>query len=370
MRGRFIAVLFAAVALLVPFHISADPLTPFRPASNRVSLSDVQPHYDRSENRTNEFYSEWWSFVFRLDGDYGAYVQFLVSNMGPGDGKATVKAEFKTPDGRKHNTTTNYDSREWSWAPDKFELRFGDNLLYGPVDGLRIRLKNGKLTAELVIENLVPPWKPGTARAQYGSRKDRYYGFHYMTPVGRVTGTVRLEGEDKEHQITGLVHADHSVSSIGPHEQARAWARFRALDEKTTLLVSDIRTPKTYGGAPIRFAVLFHEGQVVFESTDFEVTLSDPYPDPQKSGYFAPRMMEISGTTPKGRFRGAIKATKMTSREDFLESAGTAARFVISRFAKPVMYYFDGVYAFEVEEGGKKGEYKGRGSYYYTVVNP
>ncbi|HOI12169.1 MAG TPA: hypothetical protein PK313_16925, partial [Myxococcota bacterium] len=69
-------------------------------------------------------------------------------------------------------------------------------------------------------------------------------------------------------------------------------------------------------------------------------------------------------------FRGAIQATKMTKREDFLESSGKVARFVISRFAKPVMYYFNGVYAFQVQQGGETREYKGRGNYYYTIVNP
>lgn len=358
------------IATAVPRFAAADPLTPFRPSSNRVVLADVQPRYDRAENRTNEFYSEWWSFVFRLENGYFAYVQFLISNMGPGDGKATVKVEFRTPDGTKYNTNTDLDDGDWSWAKDRFELRFGDNLLYGPVDGLRIRLKNRKLTAEFALENLAPPWKPGTAHAQYGNSKDRYYAFHYMAPIARVKGTVRLAGEETDHAVAGLVHADHSVSSIGPHEMTRTMARFRALDEKTTLLLTDIRTPTLYGGAPIRFAVLFHDGQPVIESTDFEIGLADPYPDPEREGYFAPRMLEIKGTTAKGTFRGAIQATKMTKREDFLESSGKVARFVISRFAKPVMYYFNGVYAFQVQQGGETREFKGRGNYYYTVVNP
>jgi hypothetical protein len=34
------------------------------------------------------------------------------------------------------------------------------------------------------------------------------------------------------------------------------------------------------------------------------------------------------------------------------------------------MYYFDGIYAIEVEVDGKPQEFKGRGSYYYTVMNP
>ena len=53
-------------------------------------------------------------------------------------------------------------------------------------------------------------------------------------------------------------------------------ARFRVLGEKTTLLVSDIRTPKVLWRAPIRQAVLFRNGKVVFESVDFNVSLSDP----------------------------------------------------------------------------------------------
>lgn len=364
------SVYFALVLMLVPALLHADPLTPFEPGSTKVKLEDALPHYDRPENKTNEFYSEWWAFVFRLDDGYTAYVQFLISNMGPGDGKGFVKVEFGTPDGRKYKTTSEYSSSQWSWQKDQFLLQFGDNRLSGPLNNLKIQLENKDLSAELVIENIAQPWKPGTAKAQYGKKKTRYYAFQYLVPVGKVSGTVKTKDNNKEHQIKGLIHSDHSVASIGPHEQAQTWARFRVLGEKTTLLVSDIRTPKVYGGAPIRQAVLFRNGKVVFESVDFNVSLSDPYVDPKKSGYQAPRLMEISGTTQKGNFRGAIKATKLTSSEDFLESSGAAARFIISKFAKPVMYYFDGIYAIEVEVDGKPQEFKGRGSYYYTVMNP
>jgi hypothetical protein len=362
--------LLLAVVVSLPGNGNADPLIPFKPGSSKVDFRDVLPHFDLPENRRNEFYSEWWSFVFRLEDGCTAYIQFLISNTGPGDGKATVKTNVKLADGRQFSDRTNLDEGEWSWNKERFEIRFGPNIAYGPLDGLRVKLQNPSFQADFEISNIAAPWKPGTARAQYGTSDNRYYRFHYIVPVGRVEGTIRIPGEEATHKVKGLVHVDHSVASVGLHVQARRMARFRALDEKVTFLATDMITPEQYGSAPIRFAVLFVDGKPVLETVDFKIQEGETYTDTRKSGYSFPRLLEISGSTSDGSFRGAIKATKSTGREDYLESAGRAARFVIARFAKPMMYYFDGVFALRVQTGGESREFKGKGSYYFTIVNP
>lgn len=344
----------------------ADPLTPFSGEGKEVTLADVLPHFDLPENKNNEFYSEWWSFAFFLEDKYWAYVQFVISNMGPGDGKAAVTAEVSLPDGQKFSDRSEYELGKWSYSKDKFELKFGENSIIGPIENMTINIKNSSFEAVYRLNNICPPYKPGNGRVQYGASSSRYYEFHIIAPSARIEGEIRVSGDDQVHKVKGLIYADHSVSSIGMHEQAKRWARFRSVSDKTTFIMANIETPDVYGGVPIQFAVLFHEGKKVFEATSFEVKPSKIYMDEKKQGYSVPQILILKGQN----FTGAIQASKLTEREDFIESAGPGKAFIVSKYAKPVMYYFDASYAIKVPGGAKVTEYKGKGRYYYTVVNP
>jgi len=350
----------------------ADPLEPFSGAPEPVTIEDVNPRLDRSENRKNEFYSEWWSFAFTLEGGYKAYVQFLSTNLGPGDGKGAVVAEFGLPDGRKFRQRTELDRKDWSWSADRFELRFGDNTISGPLDALRIHVKNDDFEADYALANVAPPWKPGRGVATYGASRDRYYRFELLAPIARVDGRVKVaEDDDAISTVRGYVYADHSASSIGMHEQALRWARFRAADPRATFVLGHIVAPAYYGERPIQFAVLFLDGKVAFQTTRFDLKTSRPWTDPKKADYGAPQQLEVRAEEAGRNLRAVIRATRMTSREDFLESSGPAAAFVLSKFVKPVMYYFDAKFAVEVREEGRPPVVAdGTGRYYYTIVNP
>lgn len=358
---------FLCLGIISCGKVMADPFYPFQGPGQPVSLEDVLPHFDRPECRSNEFYSEWWSFVFVLEGRYGAYAQFVVSNLGPGDGKAAVRADLDLPDGRSFHENIEISPDGWRYEKDKFALYFGENSVSGPLNALVLRLKNKSFEAEYVLTNIFPPWKPGNGCIQYGSSASRYYQIQLIAPVAEVKGEIRVTGEAEVRKVKGLMYVDHSVSTVGMHEQARRWIRFRALDPKTAFFLTYIYPPAQYGENAARYAVLFHDGQVVFESLDFDLKLGDFKVDDKKSEYSYAQVFEASGSSPK-RFRVAVKATKMTNREDYLETMGAAKRFIVARFAKPVMYYFDAVYAAEV--GDEKKKFGGKGRYYFTIVNP
>ena len=362
-----IAVALVAAMLFVAAAAAADPLTPFHGPSQPVTVADVVPHYD--ENRENGSYSEWWAFVFRLDDGYWAYVRFVISNVGLGKGKAKVTAQFKTPDGQDYSESSEYEPGQWSAAKDHLEIKFGDNTISGALDAVKIHVKNQSFEADWQLANIAPPWKPGSGKAQYGSSSSRYYQFQMLAPVARVEGKVKLADDDAVLTPKGLIYGEHQLLSVGMHEQAKRWARYRVLDPHTTFVMSNIVTPDAYGGTPIQFAVLFQDGKVAFESLKFDVSEANPLQDPKKPEYLAPQFLELKSDAAGAVFHAVVKATKLTSREDFLENASAAERFVVSKFAKPIMYYFDGVFGAEVTKDGAKAEYKGKGTYYYTVVN-
>ncbi|HQG49591.1 MAG TPA: hypothetical protein PK373_10925 [Sedimentisphaerales bacterium] len=366
---RALWVFVAIVISSVSGHALADPLTPFQPGSSEVTIQDVLPHFDAPESRGNEFYSEWWSFVFTMDDGYWAYVQFLVSNLGSGDGNVTVRAQLRLPDDQEFSEKTELNAEQWSWARDRFEITFGDNSLAGPLDALVIKVKNASFEAEYRLKNLVPPWKPGTGRAQYGASPSRYFQFTVMAPIAQMEGTVRVAGEDKARTVKGIVHADHSLTTIGMQEQAKRNMRFRSINPKSTLLITDIEPPSIYGTERIQYAVLWADGKKVFETTRLDIKYGNDYVDPKKAGYACPRLIEIGAKDGDQTARIVLKMDKLTGREDFLETANAATRFVVSKFAKPMMYDFDGRFAAEIKSGGKATRYGEKGRYYYTIVN-
>ncbi len=366
---QWLSAAMVAISVVPPASGFADSLISFQEPFEPVTFEDVRPHYDRPECRSNEFYSEWWSFVFVLEDGYGAYAQFVLSNLGPGDGKGAVRTDLDLPEGVSFHESDDFSEGGWSYARDGFDLRFGENSVSGPLDGLVLRLKNKSFDAEYRLKNVFPPWKPGRGRVQYGESATRYYEVQLIAPVARVEGTIRVAGEDEPRRVKGLMYVDHAVSTIGMHEQAKRWVRFRAVHPDTALFLTHIQPPDQYGSQAARYAVLFHNGRAVFQSLDFDLKFGDVRPDPQRTGYASPWVVEASGTG-SGRFRAAIKATKMTRREDYLETAGAAKRFILSKFAKPIMYYFDAMFAAEVAGDAGTNKYGGKGRYYFTIVNP
>jgi len=358
------------VALFLPFgHLLADPLYPFSGPSEPVTLEDILPHYDRRECKKNEFYSEWWSFIFSLENKYGAYVQFLLSNLGKGDGRAYVRAHLSTPEGLKIQKKDEFDEKQWSYEKDKFLIRIGENLVSGNLQGFVLKVKNDSFEAEFKVSPLVPAYKPGNGRVQYGSSKERYYEYHVIAPVAEVSGKVRIQGEENERSVSGLMFVEHVATTLGMHEQARQWVRFRSFNKNRVFLFSQILPPPEYGDNPARFVVLFEKGQKIFEALneDVVVRLASFKEDEKKKGYFVPWVAEISG---KGKNRFGIKAQAITGREDYLEEVGSVTRFIISRFAKPVLYSFDALFSGEVEVQGRLIKVGGFGRYYFTIVNP
>jgi len=363
-----------AVVFHCAWQAAADPLTPFKGESRPVTFEDIRPHFDRDGNSNNEYYSEWWSFVFKLEGGYSAYLQFLVSNLGPGDGKAVVRASLDLPDGFHLDEKMEYEQGDWEYAKEGFKLSMGDNSVGGPMDALTITLKNESFEAEYKLRSSAPPWKPGSGRVKYGAGQDRFMEFQVIAPSAVMNGRVRVVGEDEWRPVKGVMYVDHTLATIGMHEQARRWIRYRYVDSETTFLLADIRPPDIYGDETIQYAVLFHDGKKVFDTLDFKMKMGRRYTDPKKEGYFAARLVEFQSQDGDVKAHGAIRAVKMTNREDYLETVGAAKRFIISKFARPVMYYFNGVFALEiaenVEKKTRKRKFGGKGRYYYTVVNP
>lgn len=363
-------ILIASVAYLSLCGLAwADPLKPFEGGGSPVTEEDIRPHFDSPECKKNEFYQEWWAFTFFLEGGYEAYVRFALTNMGIGDGHANVSAELTVPGQDPFADDTSAELGEWSAAKTGIDLRIGENSMSGTLNALVVRIKNPSYEAEYRLKNLVEPWKPG--RAIYGDSPDRYFQIDFPAPVAAVEATVKLSNEAQPRIIKGLVSVEHQLSTIGMHEQAKESMRFRYVSEKVTFLAGTYITPVSYGSVRIQYAVLYDGGKKVFGTTEYSVTPRDIYIDPKKPQYKVPRLARLDWTEGETKYVAVLKATKMTSREDFLESSGAIAAFVISRFAKPVMYYFDGQFAVEVVTGNEvTAKYGGKGRYFYTIFNP
>lgn len=344
------------------FNLNAKVLEPFNGASIKVSENDFIPHCDDPLNKGRENYSEAYSFVFTLEGGYGAYIQFLISNLGFGDKKGAVKANFDIPEGRHLSSKIEYDEDEWGYFRNKFYVKMGNNSIEGDLKKVVVKVKNDKFEGEFIFKNIAEPWRPGNGRVFYGS-KDDYYDFKIMTPVAKIDGKVKISGETTIREVHGYGYSDHIHTNVAMHEQAKRWVKVRAINPHNTFILTEFHSPSKFGEKKAHFFVIYKNGKLFYETLDFEL-IPKKFNLDSASSYNVPLLFEIK----KEKIHGAIKVVKATGREDYLEELNPILRAIVGKFAKPVMFYFDAKYAIEIQDGDKKESIGGKARYYYIQV--
>jgi len=361
-----------AIIILALFQTAlfADDFTPFTGKSGEVAEKDLIPSFDDSKNRSNEFYNEWYSFIFRLKDGYFAYVQFLISNLGLGDGNAAVIADLELPDGRKFKYKKEFPLGKWEYSKDSFSLKFGENTVKWQGKGVAINLKTDDYEASYEFTNAAASFKPGNGTVYYGSGKKNYYSVQIPLPYAKITGKIKVNGEDSGREVKGHGLFDHSVTNQGLHEQARRWIRFRSLDSKATLLFTELHTAERYEGKKANFFVFYKGGKKFFDSIAVELKpVKFKVDEFSKHKYKIPMEIEVSGAEEGVALKGKIIVKKITGREDYLETLGGVKKMIVSKFAQPVQYYLKASY--ELEFQGKDGveTFKGTGDLYFTQVH-
>ncbi len=240
----------------------------------------------------SRFYGEWWYFDARLD-DGHVVVGFLQASelmtRKPG-----IELHVYRPSGEKLSVVRKFARASLHASRDQCDVWVGRNHCRGdfkegsdlPVHHLYIN--EGGMEADLRFESVLPGWKPGQGRTDYG---DRGY-FFWVVPVPRatVTGTVRIGDEVLEAK--GVGYHDHNVITADARRIISHWYWGRLYTDDFTLLYAYVKTNKHFGGVASKPLMLAHKDVVVLSTGEMVVTDADfVYNDVAHREY--PRALEI-----------------------------------------------------------------------------
>ena len=343
--------------------VFADPFTSFK--GSNFSAKVLPPAVDKTENKGKEFYSEWWSFVFRLDNGYWAYTRFEIANLGPGDGKLKVRAKFRGPNIKKLVSVRSFSRSQWKSGKNSLISADGNEIIYKD-QTFYLKLNNKKFKANLTFKPVFKPWRPGNGRINYGDN-DFYYYIDVPLPLGQVDGDFILSDGSKHH-VTGMVYMDHQRSNAGMHKTVLNVFRFRKIGKDRIVFLFVLYPPRQYGDSPASFLMALGPDFKV-QALNLKIKRLAFWQDPQSNGYKVPSKLKFSGKTADGSdIIGGVKTLKLTDRDDFLASLSTLERFIVSKFAKPIDYQFDGKMMLLLK-GKKSLKIKTSGDIYFTGVN-
>ena len=215
---------------------------------------------------------EWWYFDAIMDDGKKVTVHFHTKQ--PNTAKNPVAnpqagLAITLPDGTVYKDEPFYKPNEVSYSPEQCDIHFGPHWAKGNIKHYDIHFENQNgIGADLKIDSLSSPFRPGTAYYDFGDGK--YYTWFCVVPKGRVTGTITYNG--KVENVTGYAYHDHQWLNINSMEDINHWVWARqAVGDDYTILNFDIVTSRNYDYQRLPIFVLEdHDGNVIFECTDPE----------------------------------------------------------------------------------------------------
>lgn len=365
MNQRLIALVLFGLAMAGTAR--AEAVSAWKGSSTKVAPSQYIPKVKRGENKDAKYYMEQYTFDLKFDGGHTAYVQFIFAKPFVSS-KCAVKSELTLKDKGSLNAEKTLKLSACTFAKDKFLLRMAGSVLQKTPKGFRIEVSNKKHSATYEIENIVPPWRPGKGKIEYGSSK-RYYQYVMLVPRGRVSARVRPAGEDSWRELKGYVYADYSVTNVPPHEQAKRWIRFRKVMPDHTVTFVQFYTSDRWGKVPVSYVVIASNKELVFGSADNQLVPRKLKPDSRSAeGYQMPLVIDILGKSGGKRLKGRIVANKLVRRTEMLSKLNPLVRKIVSKFSNPVDYDLTCRYRFMIKGASLKLE--GKGKFSVTHITP
>lgn len=213
---------------------------------------------------------EWWYFDAIMDDGTKATIHFHSKQpTNSGDKVAHPQAGLliTLPDGTVYRDEPFVTPSEVFYAADRCDVHYGPHWVTGDLKRYDLHFENRNgIGADLTIESLTSPWRPGTAYYDFGD--GTYFTWLCVVPKGRITGTLTYNGQTVN--VTGFAYHDHQWLTINSMQAINHWLWGRqAIGEDYTVLNFDIVTSKkhNYQRLPM-FVIQDRDGKVIFECTD------------------------------------------------------------------------------------------------------
>lgn len=213
---------------------------------------------------------EWWYFDSILDDGTRAVVQFFTKSGGTMNFKhAHPKFTMRVtlPDGTERSEEASFKESEATWSYERCGVDYDGNLFDGDYEDYTIRVKpiNGT-GVDFKLHSLSRPYRPGSSYFELGE-PGRYYTWLCAVPKGEVTGTLTVDGQERE--VHGFGYHDHQWGNTNFLKEWNSWVWARQSFDDHCMIVFDFVSNEEMGYTrlPITF-VEDAEGNLVFENTE------------------------------------------------------------------------------------------------------
>jgi hypothetical protein len=282
---------------------------------------------------------EHWYFDARLE-DGRMLVGFLQSSelmtKKPG-----VELHVYNPDGTRHEVRRPYAASALQLSDERCDVRVAHNYARviepqgGGLLSHQVYLREDGIEFDLRFDSEVPMWQPGKGYTSYGA--DDFFAWVVGAPRARVTGTVKVNGE--QTQVRGVGYHDHNwgVGTMAKIVDHWYWGRIYA--EDLTCIYAMVFTTERYGRQVSKPFMVAQGAEVLLSTGEVEIIEGKSvYNRAADQSY--PSSLTLR--TQDGQAELALTVREVLHAHDLIDDVPVVRNPIIKAFAKPLINQFVG----------------------------
>jgi hypothetical protein len=339
-----------SVSLAATFAHADEPLGVWSAGDSKgVKTANLAVPLEESEFYTDRYTAEAW---FK-DGTR-VWVSFLISNLGPGTHKLTVRSRWYEAGGKEHYFKKDLERSDYTISNEPFKFSAAGHTLSGTPRSFSVKGSSEGYTYDLDFKSGLAPWRPGSGRTSFGADGTQWLDTTIVQPKAVVTGSVSGPGGKKT--LDGYGYVLHTIATVPPYEMAKRFVEVRAMDDGDTVVwVKQFTTPEKYGGKNFGYLYVAKGDEVLVSAGKFNLKFEKLQTDDKHANkYKIPFVISTSGKRKEKEIAVKIEGTKIVGREDGLEKRNAIEATLVRQYAQPVDYTIDGSVSVTITEPGKE----------------
>ncbi len=274
--------------------------------------------------------SEYWDIVAHFDSNHRLFARFLITNEGPGDRTAIATWQLIDPNGKRTEFRNGRRKKRWTLNPDGNRIEIGSSVFDQSGTVHRLEYDSTKRGIRVAFE-----YSP-SGPVEWPDSASGRYPFDLLELGTPVTGTIWLESMSETASVRGTISITHTWMEESEVDLALRRIEFSATGSGPSIYLSDRTAPS---GERERWLFIARDGEVLVQTTDFELDLVDPPsrsdlvdpPNQKRGDYPTPSELQISGSA----LEGAIQRGSTLAEVDPLEAMPQPFRFLLSFKLRP-----------------------------------
>ena len=265
--------------------------------------------------------TEQWDLTAVLDSGHTIVARFIITNTGPGDRNAVVLGHVIRPDGDAVLFKQGRRRSRWKLSEDRrmLDVSASDLSLRDPLYGLAIYKADVQIALEFApdVRESTPPdaTPPG-------------YALEVLALSAPTVGTLWLPEMSEPLAVRGHMALVHSWMSDSEGDVVHRRIDVHKFGDDRAMYGLDLTTP---AGLRTQWILAAEDGKTRVSTTGLDVALAGAIPDLERSDYWVPAEIELSGEEASG----SVELRTVLVESDPLRVLPSFVRWVVSLTMKP-----------------------------------